>query len=79
MTLLLNERNDLINLVVNSIRRDLVEIHNELWNCMALHAVANIGGREMGEALGPDVYRLLVSPYITLLYRVNLVGLRSRL
>ena len=63
VTLLLNERNDLINLVVNSIRRDLVEIHNELWNCMALHAVANIGGREMGEALGPDVYRLLVSPY----------------
>ena len=64
VTLLLNERNDLINLVVNSIRRDLVEANNELWNCMALHAIANIGGREMGEALGPDVYRLLISPYV---------------
>jgi len=63
VTLLLNERNDLINLVVNSIRRDLVEVNNELWNCMALHAIANVGGREMGEALGGDVYRLLISPY----------------
>jgi len=63
VTLLLNERNDLINLVVNSIRRDLVEVNNELWNCMALHAIANVGGREMGEALGSDVYRLLISPY----------------
>jgi AP-2 complex subunit alpha len=64
VTLLLNERNDLINLVVNSIRRDLVENHNELWNCMALHAIANVGGREMGEALGAEVYRLLISPYV---------------
>ena len=63
VTLLLNERNDLINLVLNSIRRDLVENNNELWNCLALHAIANVGGREMGEALGGDVYRLLVSPY----------------
>jgi AP-2 complex subunit alpha len=63
VTLLLNERNDLINLVVNSIRRDLVEANNELWNCMALHAIANVGGREMGEALGADVYRLMISPY----------------
>jgi AP-2 complex subunit alpha len=30
---------------------------------MALHAIANVGGREMGEALGPDVFRLLISPY----------------
>lgn len=64
VTLLLNERNDLINLVVNSIRRDLVDVNNELWNCLALHAIANVGGREMGEALGGDVYRLLISPYV---------------
>ena len=64
VTLLLNERNDLINLVVNSIRRDLVDVNNELWNCMALHAIANVGGQEMGEALGGDVYRLLISPYM---------------
>ena len=64
VTLLLNERNDLINLVVNSIRRDLVDSTNELWNCLALHAIANVGGQEMAEALGADVYRLLISPYI---------------
>ena len=76
VTLLLNERNDLINLVVNSIRRDLVDINNELWNCLALHAIANVGGREMGEALGADVYRLLISPYV--LWRCNSYGRTSK-
>jgi AP-2 complex subunit alpha len=27
-----------------------------------LHAIANIGGAEMAEALGGDVHRLLISP-----------------
>ena len=35
---------------------------NELYNCLALHAIANVGGREMGEALSSDVHRLLISP-----------------
>lgn len=35
---------------------------NELYNCLALHAIANVGGREMGEALSADVHRLLISP-----------------
>lgn len=35
---------------------------NEINNCLALHAIANIGGREMAESLGPDVHRLLISP-----------------
>jgi AP-2 complex subunit alpha len=77
VTLLLNERNDLINLVVNSIRRDLVEATNELWNCLALHAIANVGGREMGEALGSDVYRLLISPYRPLTRKL-ILGHRNR-
>ena len=47
--------------MVNSIRKDLLD-HNELNNCLALHAVANVGGREMGEALSGDVHRLLISP-----------------
>jgi hypothetical protein len=33
----------------------------EVNNCLALATIANIGGREMAEALYPDVYRLLVS------------------
>ncbi|KAK9479328.1 Clathrin/coatomer adaptor, adaptin-like protein [Lipomyces japonicus] len=61
ISLLLNENHDLINLVVNSIRKDLND-HNELFNCLALHAIANVGGKEMAEALSTDVHRLLVSP-----------------
>lgn len=61
MTLFLHEQHELLHLVVNSIRKDL-EDHNELFNCLALNAIANVGGREMGEALGGEVHRLLISP-----------------
>ena len=61
VTLFLHEQHELLHLVVNSIRKDLLD-HNELNNCLALHAVANVGGREMGEALSADVHRLLISP-----------------
>jgi AP-2 complex subunit alpha len=61
MTLFLHEQHELLHLVVNSIRKDLMD-HNELNNCLALHAIANVGGREMGEALSGDVHRLLISP-----------------
>ena len=42
---------------------DLLDM-NEINNCLALHAIATVGGREMGEALSPDVHRLLISPYV---------------
>ncbi|KAI5794373.1 adaptin N terminal region-domain-containing protein [Peziza echinospora] len=61
VTLFLNEKHDLLHLVVNSIKKDLLD-NNELFNCLALHAIANVGGREMGEALSADVHRLLISP-----------------
>ncbi|KJZ75085.1 hypothetical protein HIM_05571 [Hirsutella minnesotensis 3608] len=61
MTLFLHEKHELLHLVVNSIRKDLLE-NNELFNCLALHAIANVGGREMGEALSSEVHRLLISP-----------------
>ncbi|KAJ5096192.1 Coatomer/clathrin adaptor appendage Ig-like [Penicillium alfredii] len=61
VTLFLHEQHELIHLVVNSIRKDLLD-HHELNNCLALHAVANVGGRELGEALGGEVHRLLISP-----------------
>lgn len=63
VTLFLHEQHELLHLVVNSIRKDLLD-YNELNNCLALHAVANVGGREMGEALATDVHRLLISPYV---------------
>ncbi|KAF2645123.1 Adaptor protein complex AP-2 alpha subunit [Massarina eburnea CBS 473.64] len=61
VTLFLHEEHELLHLVVNSIRKDLLD-HNELYNCLALHAIANVGGKEMGEALSPEVHRLLISP-----------------
>ncbi|KAI4178347.1 MAG: hypothetical protein L6R41_008430 [Letrouitia leprolyta] len=61
VTLFLHEQHELLHLVVNSIRKDLSS-HNELHNCLALHAIANVGGREMGEALSGDVHSLLISP-----------------
>ncbi|KAK2739283.1 hypothetical protein FQN57_006618 [Myotisia sp. PD_48] len=61
VTLFLHEQHELLHLVVNSIRKDLLD-YNELNNCLALHAVANVGGKEMGEALSDEVHRLLISP-----------------
>lgn len=61
VTLFLHEEHELLHLVVNSIRKDLLD-HNELNNCLALHAIANVGGKELGEALSTEVHRLLISP-----------------
>lgn len=60
VTLLMHEDSDLLRLVVNSIRKDLDE-NNEINNCLALHAIANVGNNEMAEALAEDVHRLLIS------------------
>jgi AP-2 complex subunit alpha len=61
LTLLMHENSDIVRLVVNSIRKDLDDI-NETNNCLALHAIANLGGKEMAESLVGDVHRLLISP-----------------
>lgn len=61
ITLLMHENSDIVRLVINSIRKDLDEF-NEINNCLALHAIANIGGKEMAESLAEDVHRLLISP-----------------
>ena len=61
VTLLMHENSDFLRLVVNSIKKDLDD-NNEVNNCLALHAIANVGGQEMAEALAEDVHRLLISP-----------------
>lgn len=63
VTLLMHENSDFLRLVVNSIRKDL-HGNNEIDNCLALHAIANVGGSEMAEALAEDVHRLLISPSV---------------
>ena len=59
----MHENSDFLRLVVNSIRKDL-DSNNEVDNCLALHAIANVGGSEMAEALVEDVHRLLISPCV---------------
>lgn len=82
VTLFLHEQHELLHLVVNSIRKDLLG-SNELYNCLALHAIANVGGREMGEALSGDVHRLLISPYVSVQFnsrkQLTNIGLPRRL
>ena len=63
VTLLMHENSDFLRLVVNSIRKDL-DANSEIDNCLALHAIANVGGSEMAESLVEDVHRLLISPYV---------------
>ena len=63
----MHENSDFLRLVVNSIRKDL-DANNEIDNCLALHAIANVGGSEMAEALVEDVHRLLISPYVPSLF-----------
>ncbi|WVN86237.1 uncharacterized protein L203_101398 [Cryptococcus depauperatus CBS 7841] len=60
LTLLMHEGSDLARLVINSLRKDLDDL-NEVNNCLALHAVATLGGKEMAETLSDSVYRSMIS------------------
>ena len=66
----MHEGSDLARLVINSIRKDLDD-HNEVNNCLALHAIATLGGKEMAEALSENVYRAMISQYVTLIHPVR--------
>ena len=57
-SLLLNENNEMVRLLINSMSKDLKDM-NETVNCLALQAVANLANKEVAEALITDVYRLL--------------------
>ena len=57
---LLNETNEVLRLVINSVRNDIIG-RNETAQCLALTMVANVGGKEFAESLAPDVMKLLVS------------------
>lgn len=59
--LMLSENNELVTLLVNSIQDDLVNSRTDAVKCLALSAIANIGGREVSETLAPLVLKLLLS------------------
>ncbi|XP_076471396.1 AP-2 complex subunit alpha-2-like [Babylonia areolata] len=60
ISVLVGSSSELMKLVVQSIKNDLAG-QNPVHINLALHCMANIGSRDMAEALGPEIPRLLVS------------------
>ncbi|KNC78944.1 hypothetical protein SARC_08642 [Sphaeroforma arctica JP610] len=60
VSVVLNEEHELIRLLVQSMKKDLID-YNETNVCLALNCIANVGGPEVAESLGDDVYRLLTA------------------
>jgi AP-2 complex subunit alpha len=60
ISVLVGASSDLMKLVIQSIKNDLGS-RNPVHINLALQCIANIGSREMAEALGQEVPRLLVS------------------
>ena len=61
-SLLLAEHHDLLRLIIQAIKNDLAG-KNEIFQCLALVCIANVGGQEFAESLAPDVQKLLVAGY----------------
>ncbi|KAF4319644.1 hypothetical protein BBO99_00006029 [Phytophthora kernoviae] len=59
-SILLKPSDELMTLVINSIRNDL-KSREASSQCLALCCVANLGGADLSEAMGPDVAALLTS------------------
>lgn len=62
-SLLLSEHQDLLRLIIQAIKNDLAG-KNEVFQCLSLVCIANVGGQEFAEALAPDVQKLLVAGYV---------------
>ncbi len=61
MSLLFDENNEMIKLVVNSMKKDLASL-NDAYNCLVLHALASVASKEMSESLLEDVQQLMIAP-----------------
>eukprot|EP00741_Cyanophora_paradoxa_P020808 tig00021312_g20087.t1 len=59
-SLLLNEESELLRLIINAIRNDIVS-KNENFMALALTSVANMGGRDFAEALAPEVEKIVMN------------------
>ena len=60
--MLLSANSELMKLVVQSIKNDLTS-RSPVHVNLALHCIANIGSREMADAFGKDIPKLLTSGY----------------
>lgn len=58
----MNTNSDLIKLIIQSIKNDL-NSRNPIHVNLALQCIANIGSKEMAEAFGNEIPKLLVSGY----------------
>eukprot|EP00322_Chrysochromulina_rotalis_P022706 CAMPEP_0115844158 /NCGR_PEP_ID=MMETSP0287-20121206/8689_1 /TAXON_ID=412157 /ORGANISM="Chrysochromulina rotalis, Strain UIO044" /LENGTH=666 /DNA_ID=CAMNT_0003297885 /DNA_START=53 /DNA_END=2050 /DNA_ORIENTATION=+ len=56
--LMLREGDELLRLIINSIRSDLISKQDNAV-CLALSAICNVGGKEFAESLTTDVLKLL--------------------
>lgn len=61
ISVLISSNNELIRLIVQSIKNDL-QSRNPIHVNLALQCIANIGSKDMCEAFGQDIPKLLVSP-----------------
>uniref|UniRef100_A0A8C0ZZC8 AP-2 complex subunit alpha n=1 Tax=Castor canadensis TaxID=51338 RepID=A0A8C0ZZC8_CASCN len=59
ISVLVNSNSELIRLINNAIKNDLAS--RPTFMCLALHCIANVGSREMGEAFAADIPRILVA------------------
>uniref|UniRef100_A0A7N4P5L0 Clathrin/coatomer adaptor adaptin-like N-terminal domain-containing protein n=1 Tax=Sarcophilus harrisii TaxID=9305 RepID=A0A7N4P5L0_SARHA len=60
ISVLVNSTSELIRLINNGVKNDLTS-RNPTFMCLALHCIANVGSREMGEAFAADIPRILVA------------------
>ncbi len=59
-SVLLNEHHEFLRLVINSVREDIIS-RSEIFQCLGLSFVANVGGNEFADALAADVQRVLLN------------------
>ena len=57
ISLLLKNTDDMMTLVINTIRQDLTQTQKDPIQCLALAGTANIGGQQLTEAVSGDVQR----------------------
>ena len=66
-SVLLQDNHEILRLMINAIRKDISDPHNEPTAALALNMIANIGSVEFVEALLDDICRLAsvgISPFL---------------
>jgi len=69
ISVLVNTNSELIKLIIQSIKNDL-QSRNPIHVNLALQCIANIGSKEMAEAFGNEIPKLLVSGYDNYFYGI---------